>query len=295
MSVKRKSNWYIYLIAFGITIAFVVVAIFSFRWYLFPEQSESVGLTTSGDIEENFKPNSSHNFVMMTMLSDKAEDSPDLFIMYAYNAVNNEICLIPLPIGISIELNGRTLSNIYTAQGGDAVIKAVEEAIGVTCQSFVKMDRKGFIDFSTAFGNVEFNVDKTLVINDGDTVDTINAGEQLFSSDRLFGYIMKAEFDGGELNRYNYVCEILTEFINQNYRNIDSSLMDLLYNMAISDSDTDLSSEMYTSRKAALLNTIEYGNEPAVYYIPYGEYTDDGGFRISENSITSIKQRVGIQ
>ena len=64
--------------------------------------------------------------------------------------------------------------------------------------------------------------------------------------------------------------------------------------MIIGDSDTNITEEQYKSRKTALLNTVEYGNEPAGYYIPYGEYTEDGGFRIAENSIISIKQRTGL-
>lgn len=293
MSVKRKSNWYIYFIAFGITIAFVVVAIFAFRWYLFPDRTESAGITDNGELADDFKPTSAHNFVMLSMLSDAPSDNPDLFTIISYNAVGNEVCLIPLPSGLSVELTGNTLSNIYFTEGGEAVVKAVEEAVGVKCGSFVKMDREAFVSLVTAFGNVEYDVGKTTIINDGNTVETINSGEQLFTAEKLFGYIMKADF-GDEINRLNSAADILSELINQNFRNLDSSILDVYFNMIIDDSDTNITDEMYKSRKPALLNTVEYGNEPAGCYIPYGEYTEDGGFRISENSIISIKQKTGL-
>lgn len=293
MSVKRKSNWYIYFIAFGITIAFVVVAIFAFRWYLFPDKTESAGITDNGELADDFKPTSAHNFVMLSMLSDAASDNPDLFTMISYNAVDNEVCLIPLPSGLSVELTGSTLSSIYFSDGGEAVVKAVEEAVGVKCGSFVKMDREAFVSLVTAFGNVEYDVGKTTIINDGNTVETINSGEQLFTAEKLFGYIMKADFSD-ELSRLNSVADILSELINQNFRNLDSSILDVYYNMIFDECDTNITDEQYKSRKPALLNTVEYGNQPAGYYIPYGEYTEDGGFRISENSIVSIKQRTGL-
>lgn len=293
MSVKRKSNWYIYFIAFGITIAFVVVAIFAFRWYLFPDKTESAGITDNGELADDFKPTSAHNFVMLSMLSDAASDNPDLFTMISYNAVDNEVCLIPLPSGLSVELTGSTLSSIYFSDGGEAVVKAVEEAVGVKCGSFVKMDREAFVSLVTAFGNVEYDVGKTTIINDGNTVETINSGEQLFTAEKLFGYIMKADFSD-ELSRLNSVADILSELINQNFRNLDSSILDVYYNMIFDECDTNITDEQYKSRKPALLNTVEYGNQPVGYYIPYGEYTEDGGFRISENSIVSIKQRTGL-
>lgn len=294
MSVKRKSNWYIYFISFGITIAFVVVAVISFRWYLFPDKTESAGVSQSNSSEAAFVPTSAHNFVTLTMLSDGKSDAPELFVMACYNAADNDVCFIPLPSGLSVELSGRTLSGIYSSDGGEAVVKAVEEAVGVTCESFVKSDREAFVSLVSGFGNVEYTVGKTTIITDGITVETINSGEQLFTAEKLFGYIMKADFGEGELYRLNVVGDILTELINQNFRNLDSSILDVYYNMITENSDTNIKSEQYQTRKPALLNTVEYGNAPAEYYIPYGEYTEDGGFRISENSIISIKQRAGL-
>ena len=184
MSVKRKSNWYIYFISFGITAAFVIVAVFAFRWYLFPDKTESAGVSQDSVSDEGFKATSAHNFVTLAMLSDA--DAPELFIMASYNAADNDVCFIPLPAGLSVELNGRTLSAIYSSDGGEAVVKAVEEAVGVTCESFVKMDREAFVSLVSSFGNVEYNVGKTTIITDGISVETINSGEQLFTAVRVY-------------------------------------------------------------------------------------------------------------
>lgn len=62
MTVHRKSNWYVYLLAFGITAAFVIMAIFAFKWYLFPENTEDVGINKNGELTDDFHPTDDYNF-----------------------------------------------------------------------------------------------------------------------------------------------------------------------------------------------------------------------------------------
>lgn len=293
MSVRRKSNWYIYLIAFGIAFAFALTAIFTFRWYLFPEDTAPVGLNAAGELDDNFKPTEKHNFNSLVMISDDAVDSPKLFILIEYNAVDSRLSFVPLPDGISVQKDGRTMSNIYAAQGGKGVIDAVNNVVDIEIVSYAKIDRAGFVQFVNNFGNVRYDVPKTIIIQDTNTAETINAGNQLLDGDSIFRLIMVADYEEGESYRFNCIGNLLSELVNQNFRNVDSSLMDTYFNELCDLCESDLSEEKYQTYKPALLNSIEYGVNPAEYYIPYGEYTQDGGFVISENSITSIRQKAG--
>ena len=292
MAVRRKSNWYIYFIAFGISLAFVLMVIFTFRWFLFPERSEPAGLTSSGELTEDFQPTEEHNFTLLTMLSDGAGELPTLYIVVAYNAVDSRLTFMPLPAGVSVTSEGRDLRNIYEAQGGEGVIKAIESSCQVKCDKYVKFDRDSFIDLVSAFGNVQYEVKNTLLIPDGTEVETLNAGSQLFSPQTIFRYVMLADFGEGESHRYNMVCDLLSALVNQNSSYIDSSLLDTYASMLL-EQDTNLTEEDYTARKAALLNTVIYAVNPAEYYIPYGEFTDDGAFNIAENSVISMQQKTG--
>lgn len=294
MRIKRKSNWYIYLAAFGITIAIALVAIISFRWYLFPDRTESTGLDEKGEVAEDFQPTAEYNFNMLTMLSDEAQDDPELFVILSYNAVDNLFTFIPVPNGISVASAGRTLPNVYTAQGGQKVISQISSITGVQCDCYIKMNREAFVNFVSSYGNVEYDVAKTVIIKDGHEAETINAGENFFTGDMIFNYIMKSDFGEGESYRFNCVGGILSELINQNFRNVDESLLDAYYSLIKEYAETNITEEWFSKRKAALLNTTEYGNSPAEYYVPYGEYADDGSFTIAENSITTIKQKTGL-
>ena len=291
MAVRRKSNWYIYLIAFGITLAMIIMAILSFRGFLFPEARET-GLTDSGELSDNFVPDSSMNLSVMTMISDGAEDLPELFIIASYNAVENRLMFVPVTQGISLESAGRTLPNIYAAQGAEGVEKAVSDQCGIQFDGYVKFDRSSLISFLATFGNVEYDVARTILIEDGKEVQAINSGKQVFTAEMIYRYLMFADFGEGESYRYNMICSLLIELVNQNVAYIDSSLLDV-YAAEITGGDTDLTEDVYMSKKAAMLSTVQYGINPAEYYVPYGEYTDDGGFRISENSVVTIRQKAG--
>ena len=295
MTVHRKSNWYVYLLAFGITTAFVVMAIMAFRWYLFPENTDEVGLNRNGELTDDFRPTAEHNFNLITMLSDTETDAPDLFIMVEYNAVENRIVYVPLPVGISVEKDERTLPNIYAAQGGVGVISAVENAVGIRCDCYIKMDRTSFYNLISSFGNVEYNILKTIIVRDGSEVETFNAGSRLLAAESIFRLMMVADFEEGESFRFNVVGGLLSELINQNFRNLNTSLMDSYYDMIMESAETNLTEVLYRSRKAALLNSVEYGSSPAEYYIPYGEYNDNGAFKIADTSVTTIRQKAGMQ
>lgn len=295
MTVHRKSNWYIYLLAFGITAVFVVMAIMAFRWYLFPENTDQVDLNKNGELTKDFKPTAEYNFNLVTMLSEGESDNPDLFVMVTYNAVDSRLVFIPMPVGISIEKDERTLSNIYAAQGGEGVITALENIFGVRCDCYIKLDRRSFNDIVTSFGNIEYNIQNTLIVKDGLEVETFNAGTRMLTAESVYRLMMKADFQEGESYRFNIVGDLLAETINQNFRELDTSMLDTLFNQLIDIAETNLTESLYRSKKAALLNSVEYGVNPGEFYVPYGEYTDDGAFKVAETSVISVRQRAGLE
>lgn len=291
MAVRRKSNWYIYFIAFGITLAMIIMAIFSFRNFLFPESRET-GLMNDGTLSDDFVPDHSMDLAVMTMISDGESDMPSLFIATAYNAVENRLLFIPVTDGIALSSTGRTLPNIYGAQGGQGVANAVGDALGIKFDGYVKFDRETLTALVATYGNVEYNVAKTLLIKDGADVEAINSGEQIFTAEMVYRYLMFADFGEGESYRFNMIGSILIELVNQNVSYIDGSLLKA-YADDILNAETNLTEEQFNSRRAAMLNTVKYGINPADYYVPYGEYGDDGSFAIADNSVVTIRQKSG--
>lgn len=295
MSVRRKSNWYVYFISFGIAMAFAVAAIIAFRWYLFPENNEPTGLNPSNGLAENFHPSAEHNFNSLIMLSDKTSDNPSLFMLVEFSAVERRLAVVPMPNGISVPTEGRSLPNVYAAQGPGKVVSVLENILKIECDSYIRLDRTGFLDIVSTFGNVNYEIMKTQIIYDGSVVETLNAGTQRLAAESMFRLAMLAEYPEGESYRFSSIGQMFGDLINQNYRTIDGFLMDNFFDQIINEAETDLTKEKYTKYKPALLYAINYSSSPAEYYVPYGEYTEDGGFVISENSIITIRQRAGIE
>lgn len=297
MYVRRKSNWYIYFIAFGVTLVFAFVAILAFSWYLFPSDTQDTGIDkTTGELADDFVPTAEHSFNLLGMISDGVNDNPEFFFMVEYNAPENRIVFVPLPEGISVGSEGRTLPNVYAAQGGAQVVKAVENEVGISCNAFVKMDKLSFEDLLTSFGNVEYSLSKTIMIDDKESgkIVTFNSGRQLLKSEDIYQLIIDADYEEGESYKFKLFGDIISELVNQNYRNVDGNLLDTYFSMIMKNSETNLTEDIYKQHKAALLNTVEYGVSPAEFYVPYGVFTDDGGFKIADNSVISIKQKAGL-
>lgn len=295
MSVRRKSNWYVYFTAFGIAFAFAVAAIIAFRWYLFPEDSKLTGATQSG--VEKFIPTAEHNFCSVVMIGDKPSGNPELFILLEYSAEENRIAVVPMPNGISIPAEGRSLPNVCAAQGEGKVVSVLENALGITCDSYVRVDRAGFMSLVSMIGNVNYEVIKTMIIFDGAEAETLNTGTHRLAAESMFRLAMLAEYNEGESYRFSSIGQMFADLINQNYRTMDESFLYSCFNSILDDAQsTDLTEEKYNKHKDALLNTIEYAqSSPAEYYVPYGEYTSDGGFIIAENSKITIRQRAGLE
>ena len=243
MAVRRKSNWYIYLIAFCITLAMIIMAIFSFRDFLFPKSQET-GLSTDGTLSDDFVPDHSLDLSVMTMISDGSADMPSLFIAVTYNAVDNRLLFIPVTDGIALASSGRTLPNIYAAQGGQGVAAAVSDALGIKFDGYVKFDRATLTGLIATYGNVEYNVAKTLLITDGTEVEAINSGDQIFTAEKVFRYIMFADFGEDESYRFNMIGSLLIELVNQNVSYIDGSLL-TAYAEDILNAETDLTADIF--------------------------------------------------
>lgn len=295
MSVRRKSNWYVYFIAFGIAMAFAIAAIIAFRWYLFPEDSKPTGITAS--MSENFRPTAEHNFCSVIMIGDKPSGNPELFILLEFSAVENRIAVVPLPNGISVPTEGRSLPNVYAAQGEGKVVSVLENILNITCDSYVRVDRTGFINLISIFGNVSYDVMKTMIIYDGSEAETLKVGTHRLAAESMFRLAMLAEYNEGESYRFSSIGQMFADLVNQNYRTIDEHFMNTFFNAIVDEAQsTNLNTGKYNKYKDALWYTIQYAqSSPAEYYVPYGEYTIDGGFIIAENSKTTIRQRAGLE
>lgn len=293
MSIKkinrRRSNWYIYLITFVISGALLSFAVWMMWDVLFPTSSQPV-MSSSGALD--YRPDASYNKTMLLMLSENTGGVPEHYMMMNYRPRDEIIVLVPLNPNIlaTVANQEKRLSEHYSDSGAEGVIYAVESAFGVLCDYYVKFDEDAFVNFIDLAGIAPVAIPYTL----DDENYFFLAGEHDFDGQTLYDYITYPDFNEGEDYRSVVIGSAISKFINKNSLNLTVTQMQSLFNSIINNTDTNLDFSVFTSNQSAYLYTTQNSPNLAVYYVPYGEHLDNGTFRVSENSILTIRDRFGL-
>ena len=316
MAVRRKSNWYIYLIA--LIISFVGLGLFvSSIWsVIFPEDDDSAYTVSRSD----YRPSADINLTSLLMLSDMKAAAPKYYMLMNYQPRNEVIVFIPLQENMKVTYNGASgsLYEMYENFGAVGPAKGISELLGVECVHYVKFDRLSFIDFVDMGGSVYVNVPsdiieketrsivkKEIIEVDGEeqevtrtvteTFDNIiyKEGTQYMDGETLYGYITY-DFKRGTDYSLAVQGSMAMSMVNKNFRGISSTQMQSLAESIIRSTETDIVLDDYTKIQAVMNYTTSNSINPCEYYIPYGEQ-DGGYFILSDNCKTTMLGRMGIK
>ena len=288
---KWRRNWYIYVITFIVT-SFIAALTVSAIWEkIFPDDAKPVysgGVTTT-------LPDATNNMTGLVMLSEYKGGAPELYSIINYRPGEETIVCVPLKSETAMKLGGSTtaLSSVYLQNGIAGVTYAVEATLGVKCDFYVKFDKSSFIDLIDETGTITVNIPYNILDSEGEPVFT--AGTHSLEGRELFDYLYSQQTTADNDYRSVVVGSIETAFFNSNLKNLSATVFQSLATKIINTTDTNFTLEEYRKRQQAILFTSESSLNPAQYYIPYGEYDANGFFVIAENSITTIKDRFGIE
>lgn len=293
---KRKSNWYIYVITFLIALGIAVLAVQSMEGLLFPEKS-SDALNYEA---VSYLPSEANNMTTLVMLSEMKAGTPDLYMIVGYRPNKEVIALIPISkqLKATLGFTTGTLTDHYRNGGAESVMLAIQNATGVEIDNYVKFDRLSFIDFVDEIGKVTINsgydIPSDVPGEDGNMEIFLTAGTHALGGEDLYKYLSYTDEELGDDYKNMTFGSVAMSIFNSNFRNLSSTLLQSYFNKIINTTDTDMRFEDYTLRQQAFMYTSENSYNPAVYYIPYGTYEEDGSFTIAESSVATIKDRLGI-
>ena len=316
MAVKRKSNWYIYLIALIVSFALLGLFVSSIWDSLFPD-AESTGYTLS---RSDYRPSADINITSLIMLSDMKASTPMYYMLMNYQPRNEVIVFIPLRENMRVTYKGNTgsLYEMYDNYGASGVSGALGEYLGVKCEHYIKFDRLSFIDFVNMSGKVYVNIPSDVVERETHTVlrkekvkdDSGNEQEVTRQTEETTETVIFPEgvtyMDGETLYSYltydfkrgaDYALSIqgsaAMNMINKNYRGMSTTQLQGLAENIIKTTETDIIFDDYTKIQAIFNYTLENSINPCEYYIPYGE-TDGGYFVTAESSRDTMLDRMDI-
>ncbi len=317
MAVKRKSNWYIYLIA--LIASFTVLGLFvSSIWdRLLPEDDESNIYKVS---KSDYRPSAEINLTSLIMLSDMKAATPTYYMLMNYQPRKEVIVFVPLRENMKVSYGGNSgsLYEMYDNYGAAAVCRGIEDLTGIEIVHYIKFDRLSFIDFINMAGAVYVNVPsdvvekevrnvlkKEMIDVDGEqqevtrqvkeTIENVIYKEGVYYMDgeTLYGYLTY-DFKRGVDYMLAIQGSAAMNMINKNFRGISDTQTQGLAEAIIKSTETDIVLKDYTTIQPIFDYTIENSISPCEYYITYGEM-DGGYFILSENCKKTLLDRLGIE
>lgn len=317
MKVKRKSNWYIYVIT--LIISFVVLGFFvSSIWdSLFPTEKDAESAYSVNNAD--YRPSDKIRLTAVIMLSEMKAGTPDYYMLANYRPRDEAVVFIPLPENMKVTYNGNTgsLYEMYDNLGAEAVLGGIKETTGVECEHYVKFDRLSFIDFVDLTGSVYVNIpadvtekkietylETEIIEVDGEEQEVTRqvkkqvekiifpSGAQQFDGETLYNYITY-DFGKGADYQLAVIGSAVMNMVNRNFRDLSSTELQGYAEKIISSTDTGFMFSDYVEFQPVFQYTTENSINPCEYYIPYGE-ADGGYFILAENSASTIRDRFDI-
>ena len=288
---KWKRNWYIYVVTF-IVASFIAALTVSALWdTFFPEKAETVysgGVTTS-------LPDATNNMTALVMLSEYKGGAPEHFSIVNYRPGEEIIMCVPLKNETAMKLGSSTssLSSVYIHNGIAGVTYAIEATLGVKCDFYVKFDKSSFIDLVDETGTITINIPYDIPDEKGDLL--FKSGSHSLDGAELFEYLYLQKTTPDNDYKSVVVGSIETAFFNSSLKNLSATVFQSLATKIINTTDTNFTLEEYRKRQQAILFTSESSLNPAQYYIPYGEYDANGLFVVADNSVATLRERLGVE
>ena len=317
MKVRRKSNWYIYVITLIISFALLGFFVSSIWDSLFPTEKDADSAYSVNNAD--FRPSADIKMNFIVMLAEMKAGVPDYYMLASYTPRSESVVFVPLPENTRVNYKGNTgsLYEMYSNLGAEAVAGAVTETLGFECSDYIKFDRLSFIDFVDLTGNVYVNIpvdvtesrietylETEIIEVDGEQQEVTKqvkkevediifpAGAQYFDGETLYSYLT---YDFGKGEDYAMAVQgaAAMNLINRNFRDLSSTELQSYAEKIISSTDTDFMFSDYVKYQPVLQYTTENSINPCEYYIPYGE-TEGGYFILNPNSVQTIRDRCGI-
>lgn len=286
---RRKSNWYIYAIAF-IAASLVAAMIMSILWDIIFVPAEKKNMS---GIKSDL-PDASNNLITLFMLSEEKAANPSRYMIVSFQPADSAVICVPLRSNLRARVGSdvNTLDGFYTEGGINSVLYAIEAAVGVKCDRYVKSDRESFVSLIDSIGRVAIDCAYDVLSNDGSVA--LEAGPHSMTGNNLYNYINYDNPSYGDDYQSLVAGSAAVSIINSNLNGLSATVIQSYFNKLQNTTDTNLTIDDYTKRQQALVFVSTEIFDPGQYYIPYGEI-QDGEFVLSDNSKTTILERLKIE
>lgn len=285
---KKKSNWYVYLLAFIFTIGIFTFGSILVYKMMTEKDIDGVKQTDDGD----FVADETHNVNFLSVISNTSDDSPHTYIIVSYNAIDNEINIMSLPSDLQTETG--TLTDVFTNSGINGVINAINSTIGINIDNYIHSRKLEFTNAFDSLGTLELTVTTPVTFTSSDSGEKklLDIGVNYVNGSQLYDYLAQVRRENSTYEYMRISGSAFAEILNGKAKDTKISDIESIFRRILTTADSNMKTTDLDYRKLALIDTLEQTATPVIYYVPNGEYNDDNAFVISENSKISIKNNL---
>lgn len=285
---KKKSNWYVYLLAFIFTIGIFTFALIMIYQMMTEKDIDGNKQTDQGE----FVVDETHNINFLSAISNTSGDAPHTYIIVSYKALDNEINIMSLPSDLKVETG--TLTQVFNNSGINGVINAINSTIGINIDKYIHSKKLEFTNAYDSLGTLELTVTTPVTFTSSDSGEKklLDTGINFLNGSQLYDYLAQVR---RENNSYEYMRvsgSAFAEILNGKAKDTKISDIEAIFRRILTTADSNMKTTDLDYRKLAVVDTLEQTATPIVYYVPNGDYDGDSAFVISENSKISIQNNL---
>lgn len=258
------------------------------------------GMQTSAIIAEEYVPDIGDCQTVMFIYEPEKSQTSTCFVLARFIPTDNKVVIVPFQSDVCAVVNGKTntLYEFYRLEGIPGAVSAVENAVNIKVDKYMKFSKDSFTLFSNFMGNISYNVPYNLIHENQTTGEStiIKSGEQMLDAVMLRKVLTFPEYKGGEEYRAKVVGTITTELVNSGANGILHDSLDVVFTDIInSDIETDITRYDYEEKKAAIEYVLNNTASPAQLVLPSGAYNENNCYVLDDNFIEALPRWFGME
>ena len=296
---NRKTHFaVVYLCTILLTFVFLGGTAFVIYKQFVEKPAESSSAVSSED-DILFQPDKEQNQTLLFILEGGEKDRDDVFVVTRFLPVEEKVYFIPIPGQTFSQLNTTksTVYEFYRTGGAARAVEAVESALNIQVEKYVRFDKTAFNTLVDIFGGVNYTVPYDMIYDNKETGESVvlREGRQLLDGTKLRWLITFPAFKEGEDFRIKLMGSVFSDMVNQALTERLANTLDSSFNSIINGVETNITAYDYQFRKDAILYLIQPGTSPVQFLIPAWEENDAKQFALTSAFKDEVLERFQVE
>lgn len=248
---------------------------------------------------DGYVPTVNDNKTTLFIFDSEKRMTSTCFMIVRMISSKRQIVLMPIPADTYGKADGteNSIYEFYRTGGSAKAVKAVESALDIKVDYYLKLNNESFAALVNIFGGVNFSVPYNLIYTDPDTGDEIiiREGDNYLDANGLKKIITFPVYNSGEEYRAKMMGIAFNDLINKNVVSGFSSNIDDYFSQIINSTvETNFTAYDYKELSDAMKYVAESSERIATLVPVSGEYNENGLFVLNEGFIKTVPEWLGL-